>query len=218
MNANHPDITACLAKLRSPDPTVRNEGVDAALALGVAVIPALLPLLEADDDAVRAAAVYILAQLATPEVAEPLLRATNDPGAAARAYAAVGLARLQHPAALSACVQALNDAPDPLHLDITPAAQALGEMGLVAVPAVLDLMLSEEPLTRLRAQRALELILSHRHGFQPARGFPTPAAEERMRAEWQSNGNYDADQSPQERAAAVAKWRQWLAARTAVGG
>ena len=138
--------------------------------------------------------------------------ALQDQDEYVRAYAAQGLARIKHPNALEATLKTLNDAPDELHLDMTPAVDTLGDMGIVAVPALLDLLMSEESITRLHAQQALEQILSFRHGFQPGQGFPTPEDEAATLTEWRENGNYDYTADVDKRANAVAKWRKWLSA------
>src|SRR5262245_33334865 len=54
---------------------------------------------------------------------------------------------------LLAVLQAtINDAPDPLHFELTPAAHALIRLGLPALPTVFALMESPDEATRQRAQ------------------------------------------------------------------
>jgi HEAT repeat protein len=159
----------------------------------------------------RAAAMYALSQAAGPRSADEFRKALGDADERVRAYAAQGLVRIGDTGALAACLKTLNDAADELHLDMTPSVQALGEMGLKAAPALLELLLHDDEMTRLHAQRALELILSRRHGFRPGRGFPSRAAEEAMRAEWRANGDYDYSAEPEARARAMERWREWLA-------
>jgi hypothetical protein len=103
---------------------------------------------------------------------------------------------------LEALLAAIDDDADPAHLDMTPAVQALGAMGDRAVPRLLDLLLSEIEETRLHAQRALELVVYRRHGFEPGRGFPSPAAEQAARDELVSAGyDHAADEAAREAAA-----------------
>jgi len=111
---------------------------------------------------------------------------------------------------LQAALRTLNVGADPLHADRTPAVEALGRMGLRAVPGLLDRLVDENEMTRLHAQRALELVLSRHHGFVPGHGFPSPAHEAAMRAEWQTNGDYQYDAPAAVRSAAVERWRAWL--------
>jgi hypothetical protein len=110
---------------------------------------------------------------------------------------------------LEAWLAAIDDDPDPAHLDMTPAVRALGAMGDRAVPPLLDLLLSESEETRLHAQRALELVVYGRHGFEPGRGFPSSAAEQAARDVLVSAG-YDPAGDAAARQAAAARLRASL--------
>jgi HEAT repeat protein len=110
---------------------------------------------------------------------------------------------------LDAWLAAIDDDPDPAHLDVTPAVRALGAMGDRAVPPLLDLLLSESEETRLHAQRALELIVYRRHGLEPGRGFPSAEAEQAARDELVSAG-YDHAGDKAAREAAAARLRASL--------
>jgi len=112
---------------------------------------------------------------------------------------------------LEALLAAIDDDPDPLHLDMTPAVRALGELGGRAVPPLLELLLSDSEETRLHAQRALELVVYRRHGFAPGQGFPTAAEEQAAREQLVSAG-YDHTGEPAAREAAVARLRASLEA------
>ena len=118
--------------------------------------------------------------------------------------------QIDHPEATSACLQTLNDAADELHNDLTPAVQALGAMGLRAAPPLLDLLTSDDSMTRLHAQRALELIVARQHGFQPGQGFPNPSAAAQAQADWHDHGNYDYTADAAIRATAVLQLRDWF--------
>jgi hypothetical protein len=115
--------------------------------------------------------------------------------------------------AVEQALRTIDDDPDPLHADVTPSVHALGAMGLAAVPGVLDLMISEDQMTRLHAQRALEAILDRRLGFVPGRGYPSRAAEEARVRSWKAHGGYRHDAPADVRATSVAAWRAWLAAQ-----
>jgi hypothetical protein len=52
----------------------------------------------------------------------------------------------------------INEAPDPLHFDLTPSVHALSAMGVQVLPALLPLLSSTDPRTRQRAQRVLERV------------------------------------------------------------
>ena len=211
-NSSNDALTAAVAKIRSEDVMAQNEGVAELIQIGATAVPVLLPLID-EVASIRAQAMYALSRIADPGTSEALKRGLQDNDDRVRAYAAVGLARIGHPDAVSACIRMINDTPDILHGDLTPCVTALAEMGLVAVPALLDLMMHEDEITRLHAQRALEMNLSRRHGFRGGQGFPSPAAEQQARAEWQANGNYDYAADAAARQAAVEKWRQWLSAQ-----
>ena len=204
-----PPSPAYAAALRSSDVSTQNDGVSAAIGLGAAAVPVLLALLD-EPGIARAQVLYALAEIADARARQAYAAGLVDADEKVRAQSARGLARIGDPSAVDACLSALNDDPDPLHSDQTPAVQALGALGLAAVPGLLDRMNAADDMTRLRAQRAFELVLGRRHGFQPGRGFPSPQAEAAMRAEWSAHGNYAYDASAARRGKAIQKWRQWL--------
>lgn len=113
-------------------------------------------------------------------------------------------------ARLAELLAALDDAPDELHGDITPAVLALADLGWVAAPALLDHMLAASADTRLHAQRAFEGILMHDYGFVRGRGFANRDDEKRFRELWATHGGYTHDASQARRKMAVEAWRGWL--------
>lgn len=185
-------LAQALDALRSADVLLQNEGVTLVVSLGTAAVPALLGLLN-DPAAARAQVMYALAQLADPRAHPAFQAALTDADENVRAQAAAGLARSGHPNGLPALLQTLNDAPDLLHLDRTPAVDALPAFGLAAAPALLDRMADADTMTRLHAQRAFEGVVARL-------GAAAPAG---------SAYAYDADESL--RAAALQRWRAWLA-------
>jgi HEAT repeat protein len=203
-------LTDALAQLRSEDELVRNEGVAASIRIGAPAVPELLPLLDERAGRIRELVMYTLSQIALPSTAPAFQQGLQDENERVRAYAAAGLAQINHSDALNASLQTLNDAPDLLHADMTPAVLTLGQMGLKAVPPLLNLLMADDEITRLRAQRALETIVNRGHGFEFGRGFPSPEKEAQARAEWKSNGDYHYSADAATRAAAVEKWRDWL--------
>ncbi len=203
-------LGAALSALNSQDVLTQNQGVEAVIQIGRAAVPPLIAMLEKESPN-RAQVMYALAQIGDSRAASAFTASLLDSDERVRAYSAQGLARIGDPRALAAILQTLDDAADELHLDITPSVRALGEMGLKAVPALLDLLMAENDMTRLHAQRALELILARRYGFIPGGGYPSPEAAERMRSEWRASGDYDYSANPAVRAASVTKWREWLA-------
>ncbi len=142
---------------------------------------------------------------------EQVQRVLQEQGRVDRAVTDGNVPNGDDDADVRALVAALDDGASPAHLDVTPAVTALAALGRRAVPALLGALASESEMTRLHAQRALEGILEREHGFVPGRGFPTPADEEALRAEWRANGSYDYAAEPAARAAAIALWRRRLA-------
>jgi HEAT repeat protein len=204
------DLGMTIAALNSEDVLTQNEGIEKAIWIGKASVPPLLALLEKGGGN-RAQVMYALSQIGDARAASVFTGCLHDKDERVRAYSAQGLARIGDPQAQAAILQTLNDAADQLHADITPSVLTLGGMGLKAVPSLLDLLMADDEMTRLHAQRALELILARRHGAAPDSGFPSPKAEDDMRSEWSANGNYDYSAPASAREASVEKWRQWLA-------
>jgi len=197
-------------KLRSGDVLTQNDGVQELIAIGRPALSELVTVLDDQSAATRAQAMYALSEIGAPESADAFKKGLSDEDERVRAYAAAGLARINDPDALAATIQTINDAPVLTHLDLTPSVYALAEMGLSAVTPLLDLLIDDDENTRLHAQRALEMIIARRHGFEAGKGFPTEAARQDTEAEWQANGNYNYAAPAAERLASVEKWREWL--------
>ncbi len=202
-------VATAVAAINSDDVLKQNEGVAAAIRIGAAAVPELLKVLE-HGGMQRMQAMYALAEIADARAAAAFRAGLNDGDQRVRAYAARGLAAIGDPQAQAAAIATLNDAPDELHLDSTPSVTTLGAMGLKVVPAVLDLLMSEDEMTRLHAQRVLEKILATHHGMVAGKGFPSAAAEQAMRAEWSANGNYGYSAPVDTRRTSVEKWRAWI--------
>ena len=201
---------AAMRDIASPDPGVRARAVDTLVELGADSVEALPPLARDASEDVRAAAMDALAQIANAAAIPTFREGLGDRDERVRSHAARGLTRLGDRQALQACLDTIDDNPDQLHLDLTPSVHALGEMGLGAVAPLLDLMGSAQRDTRMHAQRALEMIVAHRFGFRPGRGFPDAGADEAARRLWQTNGDYDFDAAVAQREDAIARWRRWL--------
>jgi hypothetical protein len=108
-------------------------------------------------------------------------------------------------------IDQIDQAPDKLHGDYTPAVYQLIDIGRPALPDALGLMLSAEEPTRLRAQRVLEGITMGLYGFRPGRGWPHERDEEAWRSFWAGLGNLSYDAPAAARKESVRLWRQWLA-------
>lgn len=108
-------------------------------------------------------------------------------------------------------VAAINDNPNLLHGDRTPAVEALVQRGMDALPHVLPLLEQGDEPTRMRAQRVLEGVSrAWVHERTPARPLTQGAAAEWQRL-WRENGSYDWRAPAAAREEAVRLWREWLA-------
>jgi hypothetical protein len=114
-------------------------------------------------------------------------------------------------AAIDDLVRTIDDDPDPLHNDYTPSVWKLTEAGLPGAAAVIDLLESPKELTRLHAQRVVEGVVMRRYGWVPGHGCPDRSdCDGKTRRTLKANGDYRWDGPAAERAAAVARWREWL--------
>src|SRR4051812_18237775 len=203
-------LNPILQEIASPDALTRENAAAKAIAIGRAAARPLERLIESTAGAARAPAMYALSRVADPESAAVFLRGIEDADPRVRSHAAAGLVRIKHPQALDAAIATLNDAPDPLHNDVTPSVYALADIGMAAIPRVLDTMNSADEMTRLRAQLALERIVMRRHGFVEANGFASPEGEDEFRQLWVSNGSYAYDADGNSRGTATERWREWF--------
>lgn len=111
---------------------------------------------------------------------------------------------------LAELAAAINEHPDHLHGDWTPAARALVEHGLAALPHILPLLEDDAELTRLRAQRVLEAVTLAWVRERVNAHTLTRADTQAWQTLWERNGAYNWRGAPSARAAAVARWRSWL--------
>ncbi|MCE9548220.1 MAG: hypothetical protein K8T25_22335 [Planctomycetia bacterium] len=114
--------------------------------------------------------------------------------------------------AINKLIAAIDKDPDWLHSDYTPAVHELTKIGWPAIEPLLDVLLTTNEETRMRAQRALEGITMEQYGFRRGRGWNDPRGEDRFRQFWKSLGDYNYNAGENDRRASIAKWRAWLAA------
>jgi len=130
-----------------------------------------------------------------------------------RAVSATGLAALGTEDAVDACLSVINDAPDPLHHDVTPAVTALARRGVGVLPSVLRLLDSPDALTRQRAQKVLERV-TFNDVSEAVKPRPlSDAAASQWAALWAQNGAYQWDAPEPQRRAAIERWRTWIVDR-----
>ena len=106
-------------------------------------------------------------------------------------------------------IMTINDQPDKLHGDNTPAVRGLIKIGKPAIPKLLDLMISGDTDTRLRAATALWGITANMYGAPEGQGWRRPEDEARWRARLDDLGSLDWRDPQPKRETAVALWRQW---------
>jgi HEAT repeat protein len=148
-----------LTALRSGD----DERAEAAVA-GIVALPApqlgealaqLSAWLYSPDADTRWWAVRTLAAIPDERTPRLLMQALDDPQAAVRQCAALGLRLRPDPHAVTRLIKALSDEDN---LFAALAADALVEIGEPAVEALLGVMASAPQAARLKAVRALALI------------------------------------------------------------
>lgn len=113
----------------------------------------------------------------------------------------------------------LDDDPDLLHFDHTPAVHELTVLGEPALEPTLPYLLSDNPDTRLHAKTAIDGILDKMHGFVGGRGWTTPGGEQKCRdlhrRLWDGGAAnvwvHEATKS--ERAEYIERVKEWLASR-----
>ena len=118
-------------------------------------LDALQAMLTSPDVDTRWWAARALAAIPDTQVPALLLKAFTDEEAGVRQCAALGLRLHPTPLAVPALIAALSD-EDPLVADLS--ADALGETGASAVPALLEVMQNGSHKARLGATRALATI------------------------------------------------------------
>lgn len=126
-----------------------------------------------------------------------------------------GRARAQPtgPASVAHLIATIDDDPDVLHGDITPAVTALCGLGLDGAIAVAPLLDAPTAPTRMHAGRALACAVARWLGYQAGDDDGRSGARRRFEQAWRANGAYNPDAAPAARQAARARWTAWLAAR-----
>lgn len=116
----------------------------------------------------------------------------------------------------------LDDDPDKLHFDYTPAVNGLIEIGEPSIEPTLPYLLAEGEATRLHAERVIHTVLAKMHGFVPGQGWSRPDGEQTFRRfsktlwDAEAMGNRSVHESPvQDRQAYIGRVKRWLASRQA---
>ena len=145
-----------------------------------------------------------------PSSADEHLRALEDPNESVRSRAATALYDMNHPRALEACLVTLDDDADPLHLDRTPSVRCLVGIGEQALPGLFDRLASDDEMTRLHAERAVEGITKRVFGFS---GTEWAQGGLDRWLEWWGAIGFAHEGDPEARARAIARLRAWQSSR-----
>ena len=114
---------------------------------------------------------------------------------------------------VDALIAKIDENPDILHSDYTPAVSELVRIGEPALPMVLPLMEHANEMTRLRASHVLEIVTMEMHGFSWGHGWNKEGGEAKWRAFWHSLGDLRYDASLAERQTAMRLWYEWIRTR-----
>jgi HEAT repeat protein len=188
----------------------RNAARDELVKLGAEAAPFLLRAAENPRDPEHYKMILrALLHVQDPRSQDLFRRALTSNDADVRALGARGLHLLKAPDALDALRATINDDPDPLHSQRTPAVQSLIESGLSALPATFVLMESANEETRRRAQYVLASIVLE---DITRRLQPSALTNEALRL-WEElqrqNGSYAWNGSESARRSSIELWRGW---------
>ena len=141
--------------ITEPDFFVRETLTWAVVRMGAAALPALLPLLEYADPAVRLQVVHTLSKLSEPRATAALLLAVQDPDAEVARRAVFALGQLGSSEALGGLIAALGQPSAEQRQSLTTA---LVQVGSAAVPALIEALDQPSALVRAQAADILGLI------------------------------------------------------------
>ena len=118
---------------------------------------------------------------------------------------------------LADLVRTIDDDPDILHGDYTPAVWALCGRGLDGAEAILPLLEASSDTTRMHAGTVLACAVARYFRDRPGQGDTAEAGDDRRFAQaWKATGAYDRAAPPAARHAAALGWRRWIAAHRGV--
>jgi hypothetical protein len=105
----------------------------------------------------------------------------------------------------------VNDDPYlPLHSEYTRAVIKLSEIGMPALRfGVLELLVSNDPVTRMRAENVLVAVTMTKLGWKQG-GWPNQELEARWKELLVLNGDYNWRGTRGSRLASYRKWKMWV--------
>ena len=204
-----PSSTAELIDLLA-DPARRNAARDELVKLGAEATPSLLRAAESPRDPDHYKTILrTLLHVQDPKSQDLFRRALTSDDEEVRAIGARGLHILKAPDALRALKTTINDSPDSLHWEWTPAVQSLIESGRAALPATFVLMESPNEKTRRRAQYVLASIALEDITRRLEPGAQTNEALRQWQELERENGSYHWSGSESARRSAIELWKRW---------
>lgn len=115
---------------------------------------------------------------------------------------------VDRPDEVHALLERINADADMLHADHTPAGTRLVEIGEPAILPCLEIMASEDQMTRMRAERVLVEITRN----LIRKEFPN-ASKQQLDAKWDqfwmSHGDLDFNSNLEKRAIAIESLKRW---------
>lgn len=201
------------------DMNKRNRARDELVKRGAQATPVLLNLAGTTQDIRHYKTILrTLLRIQDPRSEPEFRRALASGDEEIRVLGARGLHLLNAPDAFQALQVTINDCPDPLHFERTPAVDSLVERGLAALPTVFGLMESDRERSRQRGQYVLvSIVLANITQLIKPKPLPSVAQKvwEDLR---QANGSYQWDAPESSRSASVRSWKRWWATLPSAGG
>lgn len=194
-------IQELIEQLDAADGNVRARALADLVAMGTAATADLQLALGSPNPRLRARVAQGLAEIANPASAEALVQASHDGDEEVRSRGAYGLARMGDPRAIEALLRTFDDFPDVLHNPFTLSTYGLIELGARALPAVVPLLKSPQPMTRTRAFAVIQALA---RSLPEGKDWP---------ALWRSLGSYGPNAEAAERDRAADLWIEWAAKR-----
>jgi len=152
-------IEALIAELICGDDKRAEVAASELVSFGKRAIPALLHLLESEQEDIRWWAIRTLAEIQDECIPPVLIESLNDPDETIRHCAALALRYHPNEAAIPTLIAALNS-PDSLLAQL--AADALIAIGKSAVEPLIEVVQGSNQSARLEAVRALAKIADTR--------------------------------------------------------
>lgn len=107
-------------------------------------------------------------------------------------------------------VSTISLSPSVLHADQTPVVFALIRIGKPAIEPVLELMLSNDGMTRLRAEGVLQSITARQFGYSARSGWPSETHRARWLKYLADHGDLGFKDPLEKRKAGVKKWKKMI--------